>query len=172
MTMPASPHRPPAAVLPVTVPGDLILLRQPGIAIWAGAVSAWPEEFEFTLLMLFHGHQTAETLALHPRERGARAWLSLRYADGRHRAADLNANMPSDQPEGPALTPGLCESSTSEGWDRSRWRVTPIPPPGPVELTIHLSGQGRQTCSGYLDGQAITTAAARAATQQPERTTE
>jgi hypothetical protein len=106
-----------------------VLLRRPGQAIWAGAVSAWPEGFEFTLLILNDVHRAdtppPETLALHPGERGPNAWISVRYADGRTRAADLNTNTPGEQTAGPRLSFIYGESSATEGWDMSRWWVTP-----------------------------------------------
>jgi len=46
-------------------------------------------------------------------------------------------------------------ASDTEGWDRSRWQVTPLAPPGPVELTIHLGGNSGVTGTGHLDGRFI-----------------
>jgi hypothetical protein len=77
-------------------------------------------------------------------------------------AADLNANTPFDQPEGPHLTFVDGAASDAEGWDYSRWWVRPLPPPGPVQITIHLGGHSEENGSGYLDGQAIAEAATRA----------
>jgi hypothetical protein len=156
----------PPQTLPATTPGDTVLLRRPGQAIWAGAVSAWPEGFEFTLLMLNDVHRIdappPEALALHPGERGPNAWISVQYADGRARGADLNTNTPTEQTAGPHLSLIYGESSATEGWDLSRWWVTPLPPPGPIQLTIHLGHHSNTTCTGHLDGQAIIQAARRA----------
>src|SRR5579863_9087062 len=124
--------RPPPGIIPVTVPGDTILLRKPGLIISAGSVRAWPQGFEFTLTLLgdisVPDGVPAESIALYPSERGSHSWLSVRYADGRERSADLNANMPFDQPDGPHLTFIDGAGSYTDGWEHTRWRVTPLPP--------------------------------------------
>jgi hypothetical protein len=164
--MPENRDEPPPGITPITVPGDTTLLLQPGLMISAGAVRAWPQGFEFTLSILGDldrsGAVPAESIALYPEERGSHSWLSVRYADGRERSADLNANMPFDQPEGPHLTFVDGAGSFTDGWDYSQWWVTPLPPPGPVQITIHLGGRPDVTGSGYLDGQAIAEAGSRA----------
>jgi hypothetical protein len=164
--MPENRDGPPPDIMPVTVPGDTTLLRKPELVISAGAVRAWPQGFEFTLSMLTNidlpDAVPAESIALYPKERGSHSWLSVRYADGRERSADLNANTPFDQPEGPHLTCLYAESSDTDGWDHSRWWVTPLPPPGLVQITIHVGGYSDVTGSGYLDGQAIAEAGTRA----------
>jgi hypothetical protein len=159
---------PPPGITPITVPGDITLLLRPGLMISAGAVRAWPQGFEFTLSMLTSINHAdpvpPESMALYPEERGPHSWLSVRYADGRERSADLNANTPFDQPEGPHLTfvDGEASYTDTDGWDYSQWRVTPLPPPGPVQITIHLGGHPDVTGSGYLDGRAIAEAGTRA----------
>jgi hypothetical protein len=164
--MPEKRDEPPPGIVPVSVPGETTLLRQPDLVISAGAVRAWPQGFEFTLSMLsdinLADTVVAESIALNPKERGSHSWLSVRYADGRERSADLNANTPFDQAEGPNLTCLYAESSDTDGWDHSRWWVTPLPPPGSVQITIHLGGHSEETGSGHLDGQAIAEAGARA----------
>jgi hypothetical protein len=164
--MPEKRDEPPPGITPVTVPGDTTLLRKRGLVISAGAVRTWPQGFEFTLSMLsdigWADAVPAESIALYPKERGPHSWLSVRYADGRERSADLNTNTPLDQPEGPHLTFVDGAGSYTDGWERSRWWVTPLPPPGPVQITIHLGGHSNVTGSGDLDGQAIAEAGARA----------
>lgn len=149
----------PLRMLPVTVPGDIVLFRDAGLVIWAGTVSAWAEGFEFSLLMLADvGRSDAAVLpelALDVEERGQNAWLSLQYADGRSRASDLNANTPYDQPAGPHLDFLSGQSIISEGRHCSRWFVAPLPPPGPIQLTIHLGGHSGRSGVGYLDGRVI-----------------
>jgi hypothetical protein len=164
--MPEKRPVPPPGIVPVTVPGDTTLLSKPGLVISAGSVRAWPQGFEFTLTMLgdifVPDGVPAESMALYPKERGSHSWLSVRYADGRERSADLNSNTPFDQPEGPHLTFLDGEGSYTEGWDYSRWWVRPLPPPGPVQITIHLGGHSEETGSGDLDGQAIAEAGTHA----------
>jgi hypothetical protein len=164
--MPENLDEPPPEIVPVTVPGDATLLRKPGLLISAGSVKATPQGFEFTLSVAGDldrdGVVPAESIALYPQERGQHSWLSVRYADGRQRSADLNANMPFDQPDGPHLTFIDGAGSYTDGWEHTRWRVTPLPPPGPVQITFHLGGHTEETGSGYLDGQVIAEAGTRA----------
>lgn len=161
MTQPRYRSAPPSGVIPVVVPGDLVLVRQPGLAVWAGAVTVFPQGFQFTLLTLFdpsHAEPPAD-FALDPYERDRRTWLEMRYADGRQRAADLNENTPPDQPQGPHLTLQDGGGAWSEGWLRIIWWVTPLPPPGPVELAIHIGGEESPTGTGFLDGAVLADAA-------------
>jgi hypothetical protein len=165
-SVPENPDAPPPEIMPVTVPGDATLLRKPGLVISAGSVRASPQGFEFTLSMVGDldrdGAVPAESIALYPEERGLHSWLSVRYADGRERSSDLNANIPLDQPDGPHLTFVDGAGSYTDGWEHSRWWVTPLPPPGPIQITIHLGGRSNETGSGYLDGQAIAEAGTHA----------
>ena len=152
---------PPGGIIPVVVPGDVVLVREAGLVVWAGAITAFPEGFLFTLLTLIDSSRdTPPDFALDTEERHTGTWLEIRYSDGRHRAADLNANTPADQPQGPHLTLQSGLASSTEGWHRSVWWVTPMPPPGPVELTVYIGG--RETPgTGILDGALLANAASR-----------
>jgi hypothetical protein len=165
------PGPPPTGVTPVTVPGDLVLVRRPGLVTWVGAVTAFPGGFEFTLMTLFDVRQVEPPagLALDVPQRSQETWLAVRFCDGRYRAADLNANTPRDQPEGPHLQMQDGEANWTEGWDISRWWATPLPPAGPVELAIHLNGAAHPSGVGYLDGTALVEAASKARALWPER---
>jgi hypothetical protein len=153
---------PPSGTVPVVVPGDVVLARSAGLVVWVGAVTVYPEGFAFTLLTLADTRRARQpaSWALDVAERGRMTWLEIGYPDGRRRAADLNANTPRRQPRGPYLT--VLNASASDGSSDSRWWVTPLPPPGPVELAIHLSGRAQPTGVAYLDGAALADAAARA----------
>jgi hypothetical protein len=52
-------------------------------------------------------------------------WLEIRYADGRARAADLNANTPPGQSQGPHVH--MLNGGGSDGCDDSRRWVIPLP---------------------------------------------
>ena len=154
---------PPSGVIPVVVPDDVVLARAAGLVVWAGAVTVYPQGFAFTLLTLFDTRQPgppAASWALDVAERGRMTWLEIGYPDGRRRAADLNANTPHRQSRGPHLR--MLDGSASENSNVDRWWVTPLPPPGPVELAIHLSGQAEPTGVANLDGAALAGAAAAA----------
>lgn len=164
MTGPHYVPMPPAGVIPVTVPGDVVLLRAPGQVTWVGAVTVFPDSFVFTVLTLFDTRVTKphESWALEVPHRSRETWLAVRFSDGRYRAADLNANTPRHQPQGPHVRFQGGQANWTDGWDYSRWWVTPLPPAGPVELAIHLNGDTDPTGVGCLDGDALIDAAARA----------
>src|ERR1022692_1813439 len=166
MGAPLRQSGPPGGVTPVAVPDDVVLIRSVALVVWCGAVTVFPAGFEFTLLMLFDTNRTGPPahFALHPPERGQMSWLEARYADGRHRAADLNANTPIDQPQGPHLMFQDGMAVWTEGWFRTRWWVTPWPrrvdyssQRGTTQDRYRLPGRsgagGRGGhCEGHLDG--------------------
>ena len=164
MTGQNSRRGPPSGTVPVVVPGDVVLARTAGLVVWAGAVTVFPEGFVFTLLTLFDTRHSGPPSywALDVAERGRMTWLEIGYPDGRRRAADMNASTPDDQPGGPHL--GMLDGSGSY----SRWWVTPLPPPGPVELAVHLNGEVTPAAVGHLDGAAMVSAAGRAEAVWPE----
>jgi hypothetical protein len=166
------PASPPAGAIGITVPGDLVLVREASLAVWAGAVTAFPQGFEFTLLTLADLRHAVLPAGPSPRHAGPGTWLEIHYADGRARSADLDTNSPPEQPEGPHLTVTDAIEMTSEGWNISRWWVTPLPPQGLVEITVHLGGDPQLTGAGHLDGRAIAAAALRAGTAWPDSTPE
>jgi hypothetical protein len=158
-------HGPPSGTVPVVVPGDVVLAHSAGLVVWAGAVTVFPEGFVFTLLTLFDTRDTGpppSDWALDVAERGRMTWLEIGYPDGRRRAADMNANTPDHQPSGPHL----CMLDGSGSY--SRWWVTPLPPPGPVELAVHLNGEAAPAAVGRLDGAAMVSAVDRAEAVWPE----
>lgn len=153
----------PGTALPVTIPGDLVLVRRPGLAIWAGAVSAWREGFEFTLLMLhdFSVHGPVVDFAPVLGHQDAGVWLLIRFADGRICAADADSKRTLEQPSGPGLQL-ISGAATGHGTNFTRWQVRPLPPHGPVKLTIGSGGPAWETIgSGSLDGTAILAATQR-----------
>lgn len=154
---------PPPGTIPVVMPGDLLVVNTAGLVVWAGAVTVYPEGFAFTLRTLSDTRRPGPPpapWALDVAERERMTWLEVRYPDGRVRAADLNANTPGRQPRGPHLQ--VMDATGSDGCDVSRWWITPLPPPGPVELAVHLNGEKTPTGVGRLDGAALLSAADRA----------
>jgi len=164
MTQPRYRPTPPGGTIPVVVPGDLVLVRKPGLAVWAGAVTVFPEGFQFTLLTLFDTSRARlpGDSALDPHERDSMTWLEMWYADGRYRVADLDEIMPPGQPQGPHMVLQYSMGAWSEGWLRDIWWVTPLPPPGLVELAIHIGGEKSPTGTGHLDGALLADAASSA----------
>src|SRR5215831_13493570 len=125
---------PPTWALPVTVAGDLVLVREGGVLVSVGAICACPVGFVFYLVISLDPHPAA-------------GWLK-------------GVTGPPRQRRGPHLT--VLDASSSDGCDVGRWWVTPLPPPGPVELAIHLNGETNPTGAAHLDGAALARAAGQA----------
>lgn len=156
---PLRQDRPPAEDVPVAVPGDLILVRSSGLVAWIGALTVTSAGFEFTLSLTAgaEGREVAY-FALHEGERGDHTWLGVRFADGRETTADLNSHTWPGGSENLWLN-CLYGDAMGAGWHDSRWWVSPLPPPGPVELTVHLNGDAGPSGTGTINGQALLDAA-------------
>jgi len=65
---------PPVWALPVTVAGDLVLVRRGGVLVSVGAICAYPVGFEFYLTIGFDRRQAAGCRRC--RSRGRWSWPS------------------------------------------------------------------------------------------------
>ena len=157
---------PLASALPVVVACDVVLLRTPGLAVWAGAVTVFPNGFSFTLLSRWdagRGHSRPTDWAMDSSQRARHTWLEIQYPGGRWTGADLNDSTQSGQRRGPYLRWLDGEARhRPEGWDISRWWVSPLPPAAPLGLIVHLSGEKGPTAQGSLDGAVIVRSGAQA----------
>jgi hypothetical protein len=150
--------QPSAADIPVAVPGGLVIARQPGLLAWAGAFTVTPDGFEFALRITTTGPCG---WALHEEERNARSWLEVRYPDGRACESDLNDSLWQGGEENlvVAFLYGSSSSSATETVDNSQWWVSPLPPPGPVDMILHLNGALGAAWAGRIDSAALRGAA-------------
>ena len=181
---PEPPRRRPAwqrpdAVLPGSVPAELVLIRTEQVAVAVGSVRAYPNGFEFTVHVRWRGAGDTDwpyhggPFERHGNRRGGPASedalrLGVLYADGR-RAATTGGSPWRD----PDAEPGrlVLEQGGGGGndrsWDSDFW-VYPLPPPGPVTLLASWLEQGVTETRAELDGAAIRDAAGRAVTLWPE----
>jgi hypothetical protein len=162
---PGRMERPPAWALPVTVPGDLVLLSQPGTVVGIGPICAYPVGFSFYLIASLDTTRSSlsELLFLgrtaHERENMTR--LLVRYSDGA--AARVVENKITAAGEDLILRYCGEERQVNENLARqeSMWWVSPLPPPGPVEFQIHLPAPAQVSGIARCDGTAIIQAASR-----------
>jgi len=155
---------PPLREIQIAVPGDLVLVQQPGLLVWAGAFTVSSSGFEFALRVTADvsdpGVRMPEPFALYPNQRDHGTWLSVGFADGRSCAADISGGTcPSDLGD-MHIRFMFGEESTSDGRADSRWWVSPLPPPGPVELVTYLNGRAGPMGAAALDARALLEAAA------------
>jgi hypothetical protein len=128
----------PDAVIPGSVPGELLLLRTEEVAVAIGGICAYPNGFEFTAHVRMRGndengpgwHDPFDRFGRRgPQASGDVLRLGLLYADGR-RGATSGGHWLADDPERLVLQPGGSGGSARR-WDGKFW-VHPLPPDGPV----------------------------------------
>jgi hypothetical protein len=166
----------PDAVIPGSVPADMMLIRTDQVAVAIGSIRAYPTGFEFTLhTRLRHedeaGHG-ADPLARHLPWRGRQVpgevlRLGLMYADGRRTAASAARPQGDDGDPGRLVMIEGGSSGSPRRWDGEFW-VYPLPPEGPVTFVASWPKHGVTETRVELGGAAIREGAARAVTLWPE----
>ena len=164
----------PDAVIPGSVPAELILARADEAVIAVGSVRAYPNGFEFTAhVRLRRAPETGALLAdpfeLQRPGRNVPAGalrLGVMYADGRRAATTGGPVLPAGDPDRLILQPDG-GGGDDLGYDQDFW-VHPLPPPGPVALVVSWSEQGIAETRADLDGAAIGQAAQRAVILWPD----
>ena len=171
------PWTPPDAVIPASVPADVMLIRTEQVAVAIGSIRAYPAGFEFALhTRLRHpdetGHGGPDPLEPCVPWRGRQVpgdvlRLGLMYADGRRTATHAARSLAEDDTDPGRLVMLECGSRGSpRRWDGDFW-VHPLPPPGPVTFVGSWPQYGVAEIRVELDGAAIREAAGRAVTLWP-----
>jgi hypothetical protein len=154
---------PPVQDIPVAVLGDLVLLAEAGLLVWAGAFEVSSAGFEFTLRITADVGNPAVTMpagvALHREDRAHDTWLELTFPDGQSCGADLSTNTWSGDPGAFLVKFVFGAGPSSDGEACWRWWVSPLPPPGVMKLTIHLNGSAGKAGTAALDVQPLLDAA-------------
>ena len=167
------------AVIPASVPAEVVLIRTEQVAVAVGSVRAYPNGFEFTLQIRLRreaesswaGH--SDPFERHRPRRGTQLnddqlRLGILYADGRRAATTgVHYRPPDDDDDGRLVLQqgGGGGSSCSQDWD---FWIHPLPPDGPVILVGSWGEHGIAESRAELDGAAIRAAAGRAVTLWPE----
>lgn len=165
------------AVIPGSVPGELVLIRTEQVAVAVGSIRAYPNGFEFTLHTRLRrededGPIVGDPLERHGRWRGLVPGDALRlgvlYSDGR-RAASTGGHWRPDDDDDPERL--VLHQNGGGGsalmWDGDFW-VHPLPPEGPVTFVASWPRHGVTETRAELDGTAIREAARRAVILWPE----
>jgi hypothetical protein len=159
-------ERPPVHDIPVAVAGDLVLVRECGIVVSASAFTVASSGFEFELHVAADIRDPAARLPhdLFSVERDWRAdctWMSIGYSDGRASDAYIQrCTLPGDEnnQESTDIRVTFMFRPDGSAWS-SRWWVSPLPSPGPLELTIHLDGHAGPVGTASLDAGVLLAAA-------------
>lgn len=173
---------PPAWVSPATVAADVVLVRAGGVLASVGSVCVYPQGFVFYLAIGLDpqhavGWRSRGTrgrlLGFHartPAEQESAARVAVTFPGGK--SADSLASMSGvDTPGEPVLRFAGGESVILANApvlrSESRWWVSPLPPPGPVEFRLFLPGAAGPSGSASMDAAAIIAAAGRSQTLWP-----
>jgi hypothetical protein len=166
------------AVIPASVPADMMLIRTDQVAVAMGNIRAYPNGFEFRLSARLRSEDEADLdcfdpAGLHGYRRGSRMpedvfRLGIMYADGRRTAITEGHCWPDDDDDAEHLILVPKGSSGSERtWDGDFW-VYPLPPDGPVTFVASWLEHGVAETYAELDSAAVREAAARAVALWPE----
>jgi hypothetical protein len=162
-------ERPPGWALPVTISGDLALIRQPAVLASIGAICVYPNGFTFYLTIgLDPDRVNDQTIRFHAHtleERASTTKLQIHFPNGQ--TVDSLTRTPERAAEGRPILRfcgGRSVISSYSPYARceSRWWVSPLPPPGSVEFAIFLQGSAEQSGTALIDANQITNAATKA----------
>jgi hypothetical protein len=165
------------AVIPGSVPAEVVVARTEQVAVAVGSLRAYPNGFEFTLHTRLRREDESGPIVGDPLERHGRRVgpvpddalrLGVVYADGRRAATTSGHWRPDDDDDPQRLV--LQENGGGGSacrWDGDFW-VSPLPPPGPVTFVVSWLRYGVGEVRADLDGTAIGEAAGRAVILWPE----
>jgi hypothetical protein len=166
------------AVIPASVPADVMLIRTERVAVAIGNIRAYPNGFEFRLSARLRSEDETELecfdpTGMHGHLRRSRVpedvlRLGIMYADGRRAAIAGGRCWPDDDDDDERLILVPNGSGGSERtWDGDFW-VYPLPPDGPVTFVTSWLEHGVAETRAELDSAAVREAAARAVALWPE----
>jgi hypothetical protein len=169
----------PDAVIPGSVPGEVILIRTEQVAVAVGSIRAYPNGLEFAVHVRLRGSAEDDTewpwRDLFDRHvRGGRQpaddalRLGVLYADGRRAATKGDRQRPDEDADPDRLVlRQLGGGGSARRWDGDFW-LYPLPPQGPVTFVASWLRHGVAETRAELDGAAIREAAGRAVILWPE----
>lgn len=165
------------AVIPGSVPAEVVLIRTEQVAVAVGSLRAYPNGFEFTLLSRMRREDETgpggDPLERHRSRRGTQVpedvlRLGVLYADGRRGATATGHPWPLDDVDADRLI--LLQNGgggSDRRWDGDFW-VSPLPPEGPVTFVASWPRHGVTETRAEVDGAVIREAAGRAVILWPE----
>jgi hypothetical protein len=160
---------PPSWAVPVTVAGELVLVRRADVLAYIGPVCAYPTGFLFSLTIAAAPGGSGDSMiglcVREGRRPGPVLRVQARFGDvtvdsaarGTGRAA---AGQPLLRDWGASATGRVGHPHPRSA---GRWWVSPLPPAGPVEFAVFLPGEAEQSGAGRMDAGPIIAAAGRSA---------
>lgn len=169
--------RPSGGATPVSVPLNLTLVQRPDLVIRVTVASAYPNGFAFLLSVGFDIRRIPFNRVdfYAPRELGypLPARLQMRFSDGR--VGDSLVKLPGHRFNEAAIlvyTGGMSHPPDAQDQERdsfrqheTRWWVSPLPPPGPLEFAAYLMDSPELAGTGGFAAELILEAARRSEVQ-------
>lgn len=179
---PPEPVRPrpvwtqPDAVIPGSVPAEVLVIRTEQVAVAVGSLRAYPNGFEFTVHVRVRGegemrpgwHDPFDRHGRRGEEPGELLRLGILFADGRRAATTARDSWPDEEADPGRLVLRQGSGSASAGRYDSDFWVYPLPPEGPVTFVASWLRYGVAETRAEVDGTAIRAAAGRAVILWPE----
>lgn len=160
--------RPSEGTVPAVLGVDALVLHNDVVAVAIDRIEVYPNGFVINLLMRADPRKTPELIGM-LRPLGSDRWprVKVRFADGRT-AERVPGSGSVPEPvrgeDGVPLEPFMSIRSRGgapEGWRAWVW-VFPLPPDGPVEVSVGLETAGLEQTTITVDGTAIRAFAERA----------
>jgi hypothetical protein len=169
----------PRGIMPGGVPLELVLAREPKLAVVLCRLGACPDGFEADLIVLGSEELDEEVsgalFGMHTprRRRGQRVdpasavRFGVQYADGSKAELERNWHGRESRPEGPVIRTRGGQGNDGE-WLQRLW-FWPLPPPGTVTFALEWPSQGIELRLHEVDAAPIREAAERALAPMPMR---
>lgn len=160
--------RPSEATVPAVLAVDALMFQNDVVAVAIDRLEVYPNGFMINLLMRVDPRKVRDMIEM-LRPLGANRWprVEVRFADGRTAEPGTGiASIPDlakDEhgvPNDPFMSIGSGGGAPG-GWRAWAW-VFPLPPDGPLEISVALEVAGMDKSSITIDGTAIRSAAERA----------
>ena len=159
--VPPTWDRPSEGTVPAALAVDALVLQNDVVAVAIDRLEVYPNGFTISVLMRVDPRRVREMMEM-LRPLGAHRWPSVgvRFADGRTAgcAAGTGAmhDLAKDEhgvPVEPFMSIGS-RGGAPDGWHAWAW-VFPLPPDGPLEISVALEAAGVGESSVTIDGTAV-----------------
>ena len=166
--VPPTWDRPSEGTVPAVLAVDALVLQNDVVAVAIDRLEVYPNGFTISVLMRVDPRRVREMMEM-LRPLGAHRWPSVgvRFADGRTAGCAAGTGAMHDlakDEHGVPIEPFMSIGSRGgapDGWHAWAW-VFPLPPDGPLEISVALEAAGVGESSVTIDGTAVRAAAERA----------
>ncbi len=166
--VPPAWDRPSEGTIPAVLAVDAVAHQNDVVAVAVDHLEVYPNGFTIGLVVRVNPHRVRDMMEM-LRVVGSSRWpqVGLRFADGRTASSGPGVGFRPDLPKDEHGVPTEPIVSMTEGrggpggWRASAW-VFPLPPDGPLEVSVAFEAAGLTESTITVDGSAVRAAAERA----------